>query len=202
MGAITCALTAGAEAHGAVVRTGAPVEGVIVRGGEAVGVVPTSGEEFQADIVVSGADPKRSLTKVLDARLLPDRVRKAAESIDQRGSMARIHLLIDELPEYVGFNSSAPGQEHQTHAILGGSIELYERAWEARRRGAFADEYVIEALIQSVTDPSVAPEGQHRLSLGVRQLPFDLADGTGDDHKEAWADKVLLTEWIPRSSEA
>ena len=193
MGAITRALAAGAKAHDAVIRTGSPVESVLVRGGEAVGVALKSGEEFEADIVVSNADPKRSLTKFLDRKLLPDRVRRAAESIDQRGSMARIHVLIDELPKYVGFNRSTVGPEHQSHTILGGSPELYEVAWEAQRRGTFADEYVIEALIHSVTDPTVAPSGQHTLSLGVQQLPYDLADGTWDDHKETWADKVMET---------
>ena len=107
--------------------------------------------------------------------------------------MARIHLLIDQLPDYVGFGRSTPGPEHEAHAILGGSPELYERAWEAQRRGTFADEYVIEALIHSVTDPSVAKAGQHTLTLGVQQLPYDLAQGTWDDHKEAWADTVVET---------
>lgn len=193
MGAITKALAAGALAHGAVIRTNAPVESVLVKGGAAVGVALRSGEEFKAGIVVSNADPKRSLTKFLDSKVLPERVRKAAEAIDQRGSMARIHLLIDELPRYVGFDRPAPGPEHETHCILGATVERYEQAWEAQRRGAFADEYVIEALIQSVTDPSVARQGQHTLTMGVQQLPFHLADGTWDDHKEAWADKVVET---------
>ncbi len=193
MGAITRALAAGAVAHGAVIRTDAPVESVLVRGGAAVGVALRSGEEFEAPLVVSNADPKRSLTKFLDRKLLPDRVWKAAEAIDQRGSMARIHLLIDELPRYVGFDRTMVGPEHQSHTILGATPEIYEKAWEAQRRGTFADEYVIEALIHSVTDPSVAREGQHTLSLGVQQLPCELADGTWDDHKEAWADKVVDT---------
>ncbi len=193
MGAITKALAAGALAHGAVVRTGTPVESVLVRGNEAVGVVLQSGEELAAGVVVSGADPKRSLTTFLDRKLLPEAVRAAAEAIDQRGSMARIHLLIDELPKYVGFGRSTPGPEHQAHTILGGQPELYEQAWEAQRRGAFAEEYVIEALIHSVTDPSVAQPGQHTLTLGVQQLPFALTEGTWDDHKEAWADKVVKT---------
>ena len=193
MGAITKALAAGAIAHGAVIRTNAPVESVIVKGGAAVGVALRSGEEIQAGIVVSNADPKRSLTKFLDVKTLPDRVRKAAEAIDQRGSMARIHLLIDELPQYVGFDRSVCGPQHETHGILGATIERYEEAWEAQRRGTFADEYVIESLIQSVTDPTVSRKGQHTLTLGVQQLPFHLAEGTWDDHKEAWADKVVAT---------
>ena len=191
MGAITRALSAGAMAHGAVIRTSAPVESVMVRGGKAVGVALQSGEEFRADIVISGADPKRSITKFLDRKFLSDEAWKAAEAIDQRGSMARIHLLVDELPRYVGFDGAGVGPEHHGHAILGGAPDLYERAWEAQRRGVFADDYVIEALIHSVTDPTVAKPGQHTLSLGVQQLPYELAEGTWDDHKETWADSVV-----------
>ncbi|KXV05842.1 phytoene dehydrogenase [Caballeronia megalochromosomata] len=193
MGAITRALAASAAAHGAMVRINAPVEQVIVRGGEVNGVVLKSGEEFSADIVVSNADPKRSLTQFLEPKHLPDKVRKAAEQIDQKGSMARIHLLIDELPKYVGFDNANAGPEHQGHTILGASAERYEAAWTAQRLGKFAEEYVIEALIHSVTDSSVAREGQHTLTLGVQQLPFDLAEGTWDDHKETWADGVVKT---------
>ncbi|TGT71945.1 MULTISPECIES: NAD(P)/FAD-dependent oxidoreductase [unclassified Mesorhizobium] len=199
MGAITRALAASAVSHGAVIRTEAAVDKVLVWGGAAVGVVLKSGEEIEADLVVSNADPKRSLTKLLDRKHLPDRVLKAAAAIDQRGSMARIHLLIDQLPGYVGFGSSKQGPEHEGHAILGGNVELYEKAWEAQRRGIFADEYVIEALIHSVTDPSVCNNRHHTLALGVQQLPYELADGTWDVHKEAWVDSVceMLFRYAP-----
>lgn len=199
MGAITRALAASAMAHGAVIRTDAAVQGVKVGGGEATGVVLASGEEIDAGLVVSNADPKRSLLKLLDGRHLPDRVRKAAEGIDQKGSMARIHLLVDRLPEYVGLGNANPGPEHQGHAILGGSVELFERAWEAQRRGTFADDYVIEALIHSVTDPSVCEPGYHTLALGVQQLPYDLAEGTWDTRREEWLDSVceMLFRYAP-----
>lgn len=193
MGAITQALAAGARAHGAVIRTGVPVANVIVRGGQAVGVALENGEVFEADTVVSNADPKRSLTRFLERKVLPEKQFKAAENIDQRGSMGRIHLLIDELPKYVGFNSSEAGPEHMAHTILGATEERYEKAFEAQRKGEFADEYVIELLIHSVTDASVARAGQHTLTLGVQQLPYHLANGTWDDHKEAWADGVVKT---------
>lgn len=193
MGAITKALAAGALAHGAEIRTNARVASIKVRNGSAVGVVLESGEEIDSTLVVSNADPKRSLTKFLAPGLLPDKVFKAASAIDQRGSMARIHLLIDQLPAYVGFGKSDAGPEHRSHTILGGSGEMYEQAWEAQRRGTFPDEYVIEALIHSQTDPSVAPSGLHTLTLGIQQLPIDLAEGDWDSHKEAWADSIIST---------
>ena len=84
--------------------------------------------------------------------------------------------------------------------MLGASVENFEATWEAERRGEIPERYVIEAVIQSTTDPTLAPEGLHTLTLGVQQLPFELADGqTWDGIKESWADKVVaeLCEYAP-----
>jgi len=53
------------------------------------------------------------------------------------------------------------------------------------------EEFVIEAVIQSVSDDSVSSNGLHTMTLGVQQLPYHLAEGDWDSQKEAWADKVL-----------
>jgi phytoene dehydrogenase-like protein len=199
MGGITQALANGARHHGAEIRTGAPVARVAVEGGRASGVVLESGEEIAAAAVLSNADPKRSLLRLVDPAELDRDFLAAVEGIDLRGSMARIHLLIDELPAYLGFGPER-GPQHLGHQMLGASIENFEAAWEAERRGELPDRHVIEAVIQSTTDPTLAPEGKHTLTLGVQQLPFDLADGnTWDDVKESWTDRVVaeLCEYAP-----
>lgn len=198
MGGITEALANGARHHGAEIRTGAPVGRVLVKGGRAAGVVLESGDEIAAAIVVSNADPKRSLLGLVEPSELDPGFRAAVERIDQRGSMARIHLLIDELPAYVG-REPGEGPQHRGHQLLGASVESYESAWEAERRGELLERYVIEAVIQSTTDPGLAPEGNHTLTLGVQQLPFELAGTTWDDIKESWADRIVadLCEYAP-----
>jgi phytoene dehydrogenase-like protein len=192
MGMISEAMANGLKAHGGEVRTGAAVERVLVEEGRAVGVQLVSGELVHAPLVVSNADPKRSLLGLLPPGALPEPVRAQANSVDQRGSMARIHLLVDALPDYIGFEPGRAGPQHQGLNILGPTPAMYEKAWEAQRRGEFPDDFVIEALIPSVTHPELARRpGTHTLSLGVQQLPFELAHGSWDDRKEAWADQVL-----------
>ncbi|KJF70836.1 phytoene dehydrogenase [Agrobacterium arsenijevicii] len=192
MGMISDALAKGLEAYGGSVRTGSLVRKVIVRDDRAVGVEMVSGEVIEADLVVSNADPKRSLQGFLDAGVLPPPVERKASQIDVRGSMARIHLLVDTLPDYVGFTPGKIGPQHQGLVIMGASPALYEKAWEAQKKGDFPDDFVIEALIPSVTHPGLVKRpGHHTISLGVQQLPFDLADGDWDSRKEEWADKVL-----------
>jgi phytoene dehydrogenase-like protein len=191
MGGIAQALANGARHYGAEIRTQSPVDHVIVDERRARGVTLESGEEIEADVVVSNADPKRSLLTLVEPGVLEPGFVAAVEAIDQRGSMARIHLLIDELPAYLGFDDDAQGPQHRGHQMLGASVENFEKAWEAERRGGLPDEYVIEAVIQSTTDPSLAPPGKHTMTLGVQQLPGRLTGGSWDQARDSWADDVL-----------
>jgi phytoene dehydrogenase-like protein len=77
--------------------------------------------------------------------------------------------------------------------MLGASVENYEKAWEAERKGELPDDYVIEAVIQSTHDDSLAPPGKHTLTLGVQQLPGELSGRGWDEVREEWADKVVET---------
>ncbi|MBS1845622.1 MAG: NAD(P)/FAD-dependent oxidoreductase [Actinobacteria bacterium] len=191
MGSISAAIAKSAEAHGAEIKLSTPVAKVIVEGGAAVGVATVAGDEYRAPIVVSNADPQRSLLTLLGPGDLDDDVREEVERIDMRGSMARIHLLIDELPQYLPFDSAELGPQHHGHQMLGASVENYEKAWEAQREGRFPDEWVIEAVIQSATDPTLAEPGRHTMTLGVQQLPYELAGTDWDAERERWADSVM-----------
>ncbi len=193
MGGISEALASAAEEKGCQVRTGSPVSRLLVDGGRARGVVLADGSEIEAPIVVSNADPKRSLLDLLEPGVLTESFAAAVEGIDQRGSMARIHLLIDELPAYLPFPDAKEGPQHRGHQMLGASVENFEKAWEAQRLGQLPDDCVIEAVIQSTTDPTLAPAGKHTLTLGVQQLPGQLAGKTWDEMRDTWADQVVGT---------
>jgi phytoene dehydrogenase-like protein len=191
MGAISEALAAGARHHGATIRTSTPVEVVIVERGTATGVRLADGTVVTAARVISNADPKRSLLKLLEPGVLSAKLVRDVGNIDTRGSMARIHLLIDELPQYLPFPDAAEGPQHHGHQLLGPSREAFEEAYEAQRRGTFPSTFVIEAVTQSVTDDSLAPAGLHTMTLGIQQLPSELTGTTWAAEKEKWADLVL-----------
>lgn len=191
MGAITAALAKGARAYGAEILTGAPVAEIIVGGGRAQGVRLADGREFSAKAVMSNADPKRTLGRLVPEKALSGEFRNKVARIDVRGSMARLHLLIDELPQYLGFPNADLGPQHRGHAILGGSEERFEEAYIAMLRGVFPEQFPIEAIIQSATDPSLTPPGKHAMILGVQNLPFELAEGTWDSRKQEFEERVL-----------
>ncbi|MHA0289723.1 phytoene desaturase family protein [Mycobacterium sp. C3-094] len=191
MGGITQAMARSAQAHGAEIRLSSPVEQVAVSRGQATGVKLADGQIISARTVISNADPQRSMLQLLPAGTVDAKLTAKLADYDARGSMARIHLLIDELPDYIGFPAGVQGPQHQAQAIMGASIENFERAWEAERRGEIPDDFVIEAVIQSTHDSTLAPEGKHTMTLGVQQLPFELAGTDWDTIREDWADRVL-----------
>lgn len=191
MGGITQAMARSAQAHGAEIRLSSPVEQVMVSRGQATGVRLADGQTISARTVISNADPQRSMLHLLPAGAVDAKLTAKLQDYDARGSMARIHLLIDELPDYIGFPAGVQGPQHQAQAIMGASIENFERAWEAERRGEIPDDFVIEAVIQSTHDSTLAPEGKHTMTLGVQQLPFELAGTDWDTIREDWADRVL-----------
>ncbi|MBJ7383027.1 MAG: NAD(P)/FAD-dependent oxidoreductase [Mycolicibacterium sp.] len=191
MGGITQAMARSAEAHGTEIRLNSPVRKVVVDRGRATGVELASGDIISARTVISNADPQRSMLQLLPAGAIDAKLTAKLEDYDARGSMARIHLLIDELPDYIGFPAGEFGPQHQAQAIMGASIENFERAWEAERRGEIPDDFVIEAVIQSTHDSSLAPAGKHTMTLGVQQLPFELAGTDWDTIRDEWADRVL-----------
>jgi phytoene dehydrogenase-like protein len=191
MGGITQAMARSAEAHGAQIRLNSPVSQVVVEGGHATGVTLSDGQTISARTVISNADPQRSMLTLLPAGTVDAKLTAKLQNYDARGSMARIHLLIDELPDYIGFPAGERGPQHEAQAIMGASIENFERAWEAERRGEIPDDFVIEAVIQSAHDPTLAPAGRHTMTLGVQQLPFELAGTDWDTVRDEWADRVL-----------
>ena len=190
MGSIAESLAARAAARGAVIRTDAPVARILCERERVVGVVLADGEEIRAGTVLSNADPKRTFLNLMAPRDLPDEFRTSIERFDVRGSMARVFLALDRLPDFVGC-PPGEGPQHRGLTLLGAEVEAFERAWDAQRDGRIADDFPIEFIIQSVHDESMAPAGKHILSAGIQQLPFALAEGTWEDQRAAFTERVI-----------
>lgn len=193
MGSITRALAESARASGVTIRTNVPVRRIMVRHDEACGVELENGEFISADLVVSNADPKRTFLGLVGDEKLSPALRDHMRGYDSRGTMARVYLAVDRLPEFIGFGSSQPGPEHEGHLFLGPSIDLFEDCWDAQRRDRISERFALEALIDTVRDDSFAPAGHHVITLGVQQLPFAVAGSDWDREKEGFTRRVIET---------
>jgi phytoene dehydrogenase-like protein len=199
MGAVSASLARRARARGVTIRTESAVSRVLVEEGRAVGVITEAGEELPARAVASNADPVRTFLELLEHGDLPGGFRSEIEGFDMRGSMARVHIALDGLPGFVGMGSG-PGPHCRGLTLLGAEIDRFEAAWQAQRRAAIPEDFPIEFVIQSVHDDSLAPAGKHMMMTGIQQLPFELEDGTWDDRRDEFTDRVLdaLARYAPR----
>ena len=170
-GALASALAAAAQRFGAAIRTGAEVVAIATRGDRATGVVLSDGSELPADVVVSAADPKRTL-RLVDPEVLGPTMVWRGENIRQPGATAKVDLALGGLPVFPG----ADAERLSGRIVIGPSIDDVERAMDAAKYGVVADAPMLEATIPSIGDPSLAPEGKHVMSVLVQAAPRNLRD--------------------------
>jgi phytoene dehydrogenase-like protein len=195
-GGSPCRTASAAAAAGAEIRTGADVIAVTSDAdGRATGVALATGEEITARAIVSGVDPKRLLTTLVDPVAIGPSLRWRANNIRTAGKSAKVNLVLDGLPE---FPAAADDPRLLRGRILVGmtGIDAVERVFDATKYGAFADELVIEATIPSLADPSLvdgATEGTQVLSADVQWVPTTPREGSWEDQRDRLGDAVIRT---------
>jgi phytoene dehydrogenase-like protein len=196
-GAVSEAIASAARAAGAEIRTNAPVALIRTRHGRATGVALSTGEEIDADLVLSSVDPKLTFLRLVDPRTLSPEFLAGVRSYKCRGSSGKVNLALDALPEF----TCLPGQgAHLRGAIsISPSVDYLERAYDQAKYGAFSQRPYLDIVIPTLSDPSMAPPGKHVLSCFAQYAPYNLTTGTWEDHREAFGDAVVdtLAEFAP-----
>ena len=202
MGSITQAMAAAATQAGAEIRSNADVIEVRVKNGAATGVVLSTGEEINAKAVISNADPKRTLLKLVDpVHLSPDFVMKL-QHYRMPGTVAKVNLALSGLPEFTALNGS-PESTLSGRIHIGPEIDYLERAFDESKYGNFSKHPYLEIAIPSVTDPSLAPPGKHVMSIYVQYAPYKLKGSDWDSQRVALGDTVVrtLAQYAPKLPE-
>jgi phytoene dehydrogenase-like protein len=192
MGAITQAMAASARAHGAEIETDAGVREVIVEGDRAVGVILDNGETIRATYVASSVNPKLLYTRLIPAGALPKPFLDRITNWRNGSGTFRMNVALSALPSF----KALPGTgDHLTAGIiLAPSLGYMDRAWLDARQHGWSREPVIEVLIPSTLDDSLAPPGMHVASLFCQHVAPQLPDGRSwDDHREEVADLMIAT---------
>jgi phytoene dehydrogenase-like protein len=185
MGALSEALASSARAAGAEVRTGAQVASIRVRNGAATGVVLEGGEEIEASTVVSSADPKSTLLRLVDPGEQNPEFLANLTNYRSLGVVAMVHFALSGLPR---FRALAGGDADAKRSLsgrihLGTEIDEIERAFDAAKYGDLSPRPLCEATIPTISDPSLAPDGSHVLSVRVQYAPYRLANGTWEERR-------------------
>ncbi|MFC1488814.1 phytoene desaturase family protein [Thermodesulfobacteriota bacterium] len=199
MGALSNAIAGAANDMGVELRTECPVSEVMVEDETVKGVVTEAGEEIKAGIVLSNADPKITFTRLLPRDALPEGFVRRVESIDFSSATFKLNLALSELPDFKALPAKVPGPQHRGTIHVSPTMDWIETAYEDARRGYPSRQPILECTIPSVLDDSLAPSGQHVMSIFVQYAPYQLKEGNWDDEKVGFADRCvdLLEEYAP-----
>jgi phytoene dehydrogenase-like protein len=182
MGRISFALADAALEAGAVLATGLPVAAIV----PGDGVRLEGGEMIRAPVVVSNADPRRTLALCEDQGPASLRQRVARWRIDS--PVLKINCALTALPR---FAAAGPGTEpHRSMVTISTGIDATQAAYEASRRGEPAPAWC-ELYFPTAYDASVAPPGRHAMSVFAQYVPYQLADGDWESRRDAIADAAL-----------
>ncbi|MCB1485260.1 MAG: NAD(P)/FAD-dependent oxidoreductase [Hyphomicrobiaceae bacterium] len=196
MGAISAAMAASARARGVEIRTDAPVDALLMNGGRVGGVVLKSGEEIRARAVAANIPPKLLFRDFVPEGAVAAETLAAFTGMTTGSGVFRMNVALDELPDF----TCKPGKQAQPHHASGilfaPTMAYMEQAYIDARQLGTSRAPVVEMLIPSTLDDTLAPPGKHVASLFVQYVaprlpaPRSWADGS---EKEAFADTVIET---------
>ena len=194
MGAITQAMARAATSHGVEIETAAPVREVLVEKGGAAGVVLEDGRVVRAAAVAANVDPKRLYTGMIAPDALdPDFLRRMRGWRCGSGTF-RMNVALSELPSFTALPGRVPADHHTAGIILAPSLDYMERAYHDARALGWSRAPIIEMLIPSTLDDTLAPPGAHVASLFCQHVAPQLPDGRAwSDHRDEVADLMIET---------
>ena len=205
MGAITQAMLKEAEGLGVTVITDAEVEEVIVQVGRAKGVRLADGRVLPAHTVISNVGPKLLFGKLIDQQHLDPEFQRRVRGYKVGSGTFRMNVALKELPDFTCRPGTELQKHHQSGIVIGPSMQYLEQAYLDARQFGWSKKPIVEMLIPSTVDNSLAPEGHHVASLFCQQFAPELPEGRDwDNEREQAADTIIdtVTEYAPNFRDA
>ena len=180
------------------------VESILTRNGTVCGVGLKGGGTLEASVVASSVDAHLTFECFLQPEDLPQEFRAAVANIDYASASAKVNLALSEPPQFTAAPASPLGPHHRGTMHISPTLDFIERAYDDAKYGRPSQEPVLEITMPSAVDPTLAPEGQHVMSMFVQYAPYKLAEGSWDDIKESFADRCieLLARYAPNVPQA
>ncbi len=194
MGAITQAMARACAARGVEIRVGSPIIEILIEKGRAAGVVTAKGETIAARAVVSNLHPKLTFERLVDPAALPADFRARIAAYRSGSGSFRMNLALSELPSFSALPGHAAAEHHGAGIVIAPSLAYMERAFFDARLSGWSAKPIVEMLIPSTLDDSLAPPERHVASLFCQHVAPELPDGRSwDEAREAVADLMIDT---------
>jgi phytoene dehydrogenase-like protein len=194
MGAITQAMAKAAASHGVEIETAAPVREVQLERDRVCGVVLTDGRSIRSNVVAANVNPKLFYTSMVPRGALdPDFLRRMQRWRCGSGTF-RMNVALSRLPSFSALPGSELADHHTAGIIMAPSLAYMDRAYSDARQHGWSREPIIEMLIPSTLDDTLAARGAHVASLFCQHVAPELPDGSSwDAHRETVADLMIDT---------
>lgn len=196
MGAITQAMRKACETQGIDIFTDTPVDEVLTQqaktGTVKVGGVKAGGVTYKAPIIAACVHPKILYETLIDGEALPADFRTHIKHYKSHSGTFRMNVALDRLPKF----ANAPrGDDYLTSGIvIAPSLDYMDAAWLSAKAKGWSEAPIIEMLIPSTLDNTLAPQGKHVASLFCQQFDYNLPEGkTWDIARESVADHIIAT---------
>jgi len=177
---------------GTLIEVETPVREVIVERDRAVGVVLDDGRALRARYVVSNVNPKLLYTRLVPERALPDAFLGRIRNWRNGSGTFRMNVALSRLPSFTALPGD--GDHLSSGIILAPSLGYMEQAYLDARAHGWSRAPVVEMLIPSTLDATLAPPGQHVASLFCQHVAPELSGGRSwDDHRDEVADLMIAT---------
>ncbi|MGA8207248.1 MAG: NAD(P)/FAD-dependent oxidoreductase [Candidatus Dormiibacterota bacterium] len=190
MGALSEILASAARARGAEIRIGVRVQQISVKGSRVQGVVLEDGTELQGRSVISAIHPRTTLLDLVGGEHLPAGLVLEMERYRSRSGSAKVNLALAELPNFRALQTTAAGPQHPEF-IINPSIEYLHQAWDDAISGSWSANPMMDCVIPTTKDPTLAPPGRHILTCFVQYAPYELRDARWDQEREKFGDRVV-----------
>jgi phytoene dehydrogenase-like protein len=190
-GAVAAALVGVATKAGAEVRLASRVARILTKHGRVAGVALVNGDEIAARAVVCAVDPRHAFLDLVDPMDLPASFVERMRHYRVRGVTAKVNLALSGAPVFAALG----GDELPLRGrfLIAPNLDYLERAFDATKYGARSPQPWLELTIPTVTDPTLAPDQQHVLSMTVHFAPRHLREGNWNDEGEALYQSVIAT---------
>ena len=185
------ALKEAAERAGAEIRTGTRVSRILIQADESGlktnGVKLASGETITANRVVSTTDPKRTFLELVGIENLEIEFTNRIRRLRSEGYVAKLHLALNGVPKFTGLDKP------DGRLIIAPDLDAIEFAFDDAKYGECSKQPVMEVVIPSLHNKSLAPVGQHVLSAHVMYVPYELKSSWTDQTRAVLQEKVIDT---------
>jgi len=191
MGAITQAMGKACREAGVDIVLNSPVSEVIVEKGRAVGAV-ASGKQYRSDTVIAGVNPKLLFDRLVPQGAIPATAQLHFHHWSCESATFRMNVALSKLPNF----SALPGRgNHLTGGIIiAPSMAYMDRAYHDAAIHGWSPQPVVEMLIPTTLDHSLAPKGKQVASLFCQHFRYALPRARSwDDEREAAADAIIAT---------